>query len=621
MRNIVTAVMALAVMAALAGPPPARAADKPKAPSCDRACLEGLVGKYLAALVAHDPSKLPAGKSLRFIENDQPLQLGQGTWVSVSAIGAYRHVFADPQGGQAAAITTVTENGARAILDLRLKVENQRIVEAESQIIRDPMGAARYEQLGAAAPEWVQPVPPAERLPRAELIADADKYFQGMQRNDPKGDYSFFDPDCNRLEHATQTTNLKTPQAYGHSSDVDFSSMTCEAQFKTGFLGFVTEIRDRRFVVVDEERQAVFAFADLDHNGTVRVLHMSTGKDFVVPAYFDVPRTLQVGEAFRIRGAGKLWRIEMTLTELPYGMRPFGAAPPAPAPTPAPPPPKGKAPPACGRDCLSDLLVQVLQAMADHRPGEAPLAPTVRYTENGQPLKPGDGIWGTAAAIAMPGDGLASLGSAISAYKLFLADPATGQAACLCAVNENGTPGMMAIRIRALAGKIGEVEAVIVRQETTGPRGGTLTLFRTAPLATFTPKGFSAPDAVLTRPPPLRTARAGMATDVNRYFDTLAYDLRASQPVSIEGSTRLNGNALPGTAPAADVRGRRVWLADEQAGLVMASAVLDHDGTTPAGLPTSNLLAGVLKIEGGKIAEMEAIERPVPYGMDTGWTP
>ena len=619
MRYIVTAVTALAAIVSLGGTP-ALAADKPKAPSCDRACLEGLVGKYLTALAAHDPSLLPVGKTFRFSENDQPLQLGQGTWVSVSGLGGYRHVFADPEAGQAAAITTVTESGTKAILDLVIKVENRKIVEAESQIIRDAMGAARYEQLGSPAPEWLQGVPPAERMSRADLIATADKYLQGMVRDDPKGDFSFFDPDCNRLEHATQTTNVKTPAAYGHSSDFDFSSLGCEAQYKTGFLGFVTDIRDRRFPVVDEERQALFAFADLDHNGTVRVLHLSTGKDFVIPAYFDVPRTLQAGEAYRMR-AGKIWRIEMTLTELPYGMRPFGAAPPPAAPVPPPRPLKGAPPPACSRDCLSNLLVQTLQAMVDHRPGDAPLAPNVRYTENGQVLKPGDGVWATATAIAMPGDGLASLGPSISAYKLFLADPATGQAGCLCAVNENGTPGMMAIRIKAVGGKVSEIEAMIVRQETTGPRGGTLTLFKTPQLAQFNPKGFTEPGATLTRPLSMGTTRAGYAVDANRYLDAIAYDLRAAQTVTIEGSTRLNGNALPGMVPPALSHDRRVWLIDERAGLELASAVLDHDGADPPGLPTSNLLAGVFKIEGGKIAEVEAIERPVPYGMTSGWAP
>jgi hypothetical protein len=39
--------------------------------SCDRACLEGFVDQYLAALVAQDPSKLPLAKNARYTENGQ----------------------------------------------------------------------------------------------------------------------------------------------------------------------------------------------------------------------------------------------------------------------------------------------------------------------------------------------------------------------------------------------------------------------------------------------------------------------------------------------------------------------------------------------------------------------
>ncbi len=602
---------ALAILAAALVGGPAAAKDKP----CDRGCLEGLVGKYLTALAAHDPAKLPTARGLVFVENDQPLKLGEGTWASVDGLGHYRHIFSDPEAGEVAVITTVKEHGTGAILDLRLKVQNRRIAEAESLIIRDPRGAARYEALGAPAAEWLQPVAPADRVPRDALVAVADKYLQGMVRNDPKGDYSFFDPDCNRLEHAQQTTNLKTPEAYGHSSDTDFSSMGCEAQYKTGFLGFVTAIRDRRYVVVDEERQAVFAFADLDHNGTVRKIRLSTGKDFVIPAYFDVPRTLQAGEAYRMR-AGKLWRIEMTLTELPYGMKPpFDAAP---EPARAKPVPARAA--ACDRDCLSDLLMQVLQAMADHRPADAPLAKDVRYTENGQVLQPGDGLWGTASAIAVPGDGLAALGRNSSAYKLALFDPATGQAGALVAVNENGTPGIMALRIKAAGGEVGEIEAVIVREEGSGPRGGTMTLFKGPVLADFSAKAFSTPDPVLTAPPAIASPRKLIAQAVDRYFDTVAYSQRPDAVVTPEGPTRLDGQPQKALVPPAGVRDRRVLLIDEDRGLALAAAVLDRDAeaSSPAP-PSSNLLAAVFKVDGNRISRVEAISRPVPYGMTTGW--
>jgi len=180
--------------------------------------------------------------------------------------------------GQVGAITTITEHGVAAIYVVRLKMENGKIAEIETQISRDALGAARYEKMGQPEDVWLQTVPPAQRISRAQMIAQANKYYTGMERNDPKGDYSFFDKDCNRLEHALQTTNVKTGEAYGHSNDTAFAALTCEAQFQTGFLGFVTKIRERRYPVVDEERQAVLALTTFDHNGTVRTLPSVNGK-------------------------------------------------------------------------------------------------------------------------------------------------------------------------------------------------------------------------------------------------------------------------------------------------------------------------------------------------------
>jgi hypothetical protein len=46
--------------------------------NCDRACLEGFVDQYLAALVAQDPAKLPLAKNARYTESGQELKLGDG---------------------------------------------------------------------------------------------------------------------------------------------------------------------------------------------------------------------------------------------------------------------------------------------------------------------------------------------------------------------------------------------------------------------------------------------------------------------------------------------------------------------------------------------------------------
>jgi hypothetical protein len=291
------------------------------AAAIDRAALEKFVDLYLEAMVAKRVEDLPLAPDVRYAENHQPLDPGEGSWRTIDGLGTYRHYFADIESGQVGLIGTVREHGVGALFDLRLKVEDRLITEIEAFLIRDPGGYQRYETMGAPEPVWLETMPPDQRLSRAQIIVEANKYFQGMQHNDGRGDYGFFHPECDRLEHALQTSNLKQPEAYGHSSDKLFSSMTCEEQFKTGFLGFVTEMRDRRFLIVDEERQVVFAFVTLDHNGTVRELMQTDGRRFVLPPYFNVPRTLQANEAFKLKD-GKLYRIEMTLTELPYGIRP-----------------------------------------------------------------------------------------------------------------------------------------------------------------------------------------------------------------------------------------------------------------------------------------------------------
>ena len=158
-----TTLFLLAAQVVVLATAPTAATAAPKA--CDRACLEGLIGQYLNALPTHSPATLPLAPGVRFIENDQVLKLGEGTWATVTAAGTYRHIFSDPQMGAAAAITTVREHGVPAMLDVRLKVANRKITEVETQIIRDARGAAKYETLGAPSPSGCSrsPSPTASR--------------------------------------------------------------------------------------------------------------------------------------------------------------------------------------------------------------------------------------------------------------------------------------------------------------------------------------------------------------------------------------------------------------------------------------------------------------------------
>lgn len=186
-------------------------------------------------------------------------------------------------------------------------------------MIRTPGGVTAYEKYGKPDPVWDETPAPGTKLSREQLIQTTNLYYTGMQNNDGKGDYSFFAHDCQRIEHAVQTTNMPKFN-YGHSDNQSFVTLGCEAQFKLGMMGFVTNIRDRRYPVVDEDKQEVLAISYFDHNSTVRALPLTDGSTYYSPPFFLTPRTLPVVEAFKIKN-GKLRYIEMTLTEAPWGSK------------------------------------------------------------------------------------------------------------------------------------------------------------------------------------------------------------------------------------------------------------------------------------------------------------
>ena len=91
----------------------------------------------------------------------------------------------------------------------------------------------------------------------------------------------------------------------------------CKAQFESGYFLFVTRIRDRRFVMVDEERGLVVAFVFFDHSGNG---HPRPGPAGATMAGEPTrPFTWEIAELFRIEN-GKIRRIEAVLDQCPYGM-------------------------------------------------------------------------------------------------------------------------------------------------------------------------------------------------------------------------------------------------------------------------------------------------------------
>lgn len=294
---------------------------------CDRSCLEGFVDRYFQAVIDDDPSAVPLSTNVRFTENGQQLPIGEGLWKSMKAAGKYRLFVTDVPAGQVALLTTVIEDGrdastgVAAFAALRLKIEDGKIAEIEQMVERNEMTAQRVEAMGQARAAFTTALPQASRMSRRDIIATANKYFSGMQKNDGKGDYPFAD-DCDRYENGAHTTNVPLREGATRPDPATASNYsanwTCLEQFKSGLLHFVTRIRDRRYVAVDQERGVVMAIAFFDHMaGDTRTFQKPNGE--TVTAGPAQPWTWYIAEVFKIHDH-KIGPIEALLVHSPYGM-------------------------------------------------------------------------------------------------------------------------------------------------------------------------------------------------------------------------------------------------------------------------------------------------------------
>lgn len=308
-------ILAFAGMSATSAPAasahPQRAAQAAAASNCDRTCLNGFVDKFLAALVAHDPSKLPHSANLKYSENNVMLQLGDGLWATADGLGGYKIYIDDPERGEVGYYGVIDENHTPDILGARLKVVNHAVTEIEVLVARPQSSKGPFPADSLKEkPIFNEDVPASERLSRAKMIALANGYFDTIQKNTGKI-YTSFSPNCQRVENGMITAN--NPNATG------VPKMGCEAQLKTGLLRFVTRCRDRRFVVVDQQKGLVLANGFFDHAGTDDTFKLVDGTTYHVKAPFDRPFSFVMFELFKIDHA-QLRQIEAVIVTVPYHM-------------------------------------------------------------------------------------------------------------------------------------------------------------------------------------------------------------------------------------------------------------------------------------------------------------
>jgi hypothetical protein len=279
--------------------------------TCDRACLSDVVDQYLAGLAARDPSRVPAAPGIRYTENCQALELGSGLWATATGLGPYRLEMADAGAGQVGVFATVEEMGNLAVLALRLAVRDRRVAEAEALVARLGNPIFSPESLARPRPELTRAVPEGARCSREELIAIANLYFDGIERND--GGIIPVTEECLRLENGVQTTlNPERQSPVGR--------MRVAEAISTGIYAYIPRIRDRRYPVVDEERGLVLGIVFFEHPGSLKTVEVAGVGTVELPPFTQKPTSAMIAEVFKVEDR-RITQIEAVLEFLPYGIR------------------------------------------------------------------------------------------------------------------------------------------------------------------------------------------------------------------------------------------------------------------------------------------------------------
>ena len=304
----------------------------------------------------------------------------------------------------------------------------------------------------------------------------------------------------------------------------------------------------------------------------------------------------------------------------------------------------------CDRECLYAFVDKFFDALQTRWPGNLALAPDAKYTENEIPVKPGEGMWKTF--------------SGRGTYRVYLADPANGEAGYYGDINEfNGLlQGVIAVRMKVKDHRVVELQTITVREQKR-PKGGlglnTAGIMTPRMFDELNPGGFVSPDAALLAPLGAAETLEQLAGATKAYFDAYAQGKGSAAPFADKCSRRENGfaatNNAEGPAPDKDqasfhvfsescageldrgyfsgfakVRDARPLVVDEKQGLVLNLAFYDNEGDVKsvAVAGVGNVAVPVeyrraftfmapqlFKIEGGKIREIEGLSWAMPFGM------
>ncbi len=285
---------------------------------CNRQCLESFVNQYLDAMVAHDVSKAPFAANARYTENAKDISLAkpaEGLWAASTSLDNYKLYVADPQQEQIAFVGLVKEGGKPAILSMRLRIENRKITEIESIVVRN-MSDSNLWTMKTVPVEFTRALDPKERVSRQELIRTSKGYFEAIVKSNSK--LVSWSDECYRLENGMWTAGTKLPQELavnepktpptspkpGAKVSPAFNRGACTAGIDSGVFALIESIDPRRTPVVDEERGVTWGVYVFNHPG-VKEVKMPDGSIKPAAYFAGQPNSMPISELFKIK-SGKI---------------------------------------------------------------------------------------------------------------------------------------------------------------------------------------------------------------------------------------------------------------------------------------------------------------------------
>lgn len=306
--------------------------------ACDRECLVDIMKDYLAALVAHDPSAVPFDQYVKYTQNTAEIPVGYGLWETASGGPSDFQIYAaDPVNQQVVALVMMKENRNEDILlGVRLALRRGRISEAEHHVVT--ASEITIHNLKKPRPGLVEDIASEERTPRDKMLDIGLSYYDALTGED--GTLSPFAQECQRRENGgisvggtkedfPEPKEMARDFAPPEGADPEMMKLgralslvpnTCEGQITAGVWAYISEIRNRRLLVIDEQKGLAVGFSNLYHDSRLKDMKLNgiPGVDSV-PAFqgtFNMPAI----HFFKIK-SGKIYDIEATGLVLPYGTK------------------------------------------------------------------------------------------------------------------------------------------------------------------------------------------------------------------------------------------------------------------------------------------------------------